>query len=89
MFCGETGEGHAQGTLVFTSGVNNGASCGIKSAGAGVLALTYPLSALPAVGDTFMAYQGCDHTRATCAAKFNNLASFRGFPFVPPPQSAY
>lgn len=80
---------YAQGTLVFTSGVNAGASVGIKSAGAGTLALTYPLSAVPAVGDGFMAYQGCDHTSATCKAKFNNLANFRGFPFVPPPTSAY
>ena len=23
---------------------------------------------------------------ATCSSKFSNLAHFRGFPFVPPPQ---
>ena len=81
--------GFAQGTLVFTSGVNTGASVGVKSATTAALALTYPLSATPAVGDAFTAYQGCDHTSATCQAKFNNLANFRGFPFVPPPASAY
>jgi uncharacterized phage protein (TIGR02218 family) len=80
---------YAQGTLIFTSGLNIGASVGIKSATSTALALTYPMSALPAPGDTFTAYQGCDHTSATCRAKFNNLANFRGFPFVPPPTSAY
>ena len=80
---------YAQGTLIFTSGVNIGASVGIKSATRTALALTYPMSALPAPGDAFTAYQGCDHTSATCQAKFNNLANFRGFPFVPPPTSAY
>ena len=27
--------------------------------------------------------------RATCQNRFNNLANFRGFPYVPPPQMAY
>ena len=53
------------------------------------LALTYPMSALPAAGDAFTVYPGCDHTSATCRAKFNTLTNFRGFPFVPPPTSAY
>ncbi len=80
---------YAQGTLIFTSGVNIGASVGIKSATGTALALTYPMSALPAAGDAFTVYPGCDHTSATCRAKFNNLTNFRGFPFVPPPTSAY
>jgi len=28
-------------------------------------------------------YPGCDHTRNTCKAKFNNLANFGGFPWIP------
>ena len=79
----------AQGTLVFTSGVNLGASVGVRSATTTTLALAYPLATAPAVGDAFTVTQGCDHTSATCQAKFNNLANFRGFPFVPPPASAY
>ncbi len=47
--------------------------------------LAYPRVNAPATGDAFTVYQGCDHTMATCKAKFNNLANFRGFPFVPPP----
>jgi uncharacterized phage protein (TIGR02218 family) len=79
----------AQGTLLFTSGILSGTSVGIKSVASGTMALAYPLSAVPAVGDGFTAYQGCDHTSATCKSKFNNLANFRGFPFVPPPTTAY
>ena len=40
-------------------------------------------------GDAFTVAVGCDHTPATCAARFANLARFRGFPYVPPPQLAY
>jgi len=81
---------HAQGSLVFTSGVNANARATVKSAAAGVsLTLMYPLPAAPALGDAFTVYAGCDHTPATCAARFSNLANFRGFPYVPPPQIAY
>jgi uncharacterized phage protein (TIGR02218 family) len=52
------------------------------------LTLGYPLQSLPATGDTFTVYQGCDHTPGTCSSKFNNLPNFRGFPYVPPPQMA-
>ncbi len=81
---------HVQGTMTFTAGANAGSSATVKSAVPGSsLTLAYPLAALPAGGDAFTVYQGCDHTSATCRAKFDNLARFRGFPFVPPPASAY
>ena len=81
---------HAQGSLVFTSGVNANVRATVKSAVAGAsLTLIYPLPAAPAAGDAFTVYAGCDHTPATCKARFSNLADFRGFPYVPPPQIAY
>jgi uncharacterized phage protein (TIGR02218 family) len=81
---------HAQGSLVFSSGVNANVRATVKSVVPGVsLALIYPLPSPPATGDGFTVYAGCDHTRATCQSRFNNLANFRGFPFVPPPQIAY
>ena len=52
------------------------------------LTLGYPLQSTPAPGDTFTVYYGCDHTPGTCQSKFNNLANFRGFPYIPPPQMA-
>jgi len=79
----------AQGTITFTSGVNAGVTATIGSALAGAaLYLIYPLQSAPAAGDAFTVYFGCDHTQATCTSKFNNLANFRAFPFVPPPQMA-
>ena len=77
---------YQQGTIAFTSGANTGATATIKAAGAGWLLLAYPLPNAPGVGDQFLASYGCDHTMATCQGRFNNLAQFRGFPFVPPPQ---
>lgn len=35
------------------------------------------------VGDAVTLTAGCDRTRGTCVAKFNNLANFMGFPYIP------
>ncbi len=82
--------GDVQGSLVFTSGANANIRATVKAAAAGSgYTLMYPLPFAPATGDTFNVAFGCDHTQATCQGKFNNLANFRGFPYVPPPQLAY
>lgn len=81
--------GDVQGSIVFTSGANANVRATVKSAGAGVgYQMMYPLPFAPATGDTFNVAFGCDHTQGTCQGKFNNLANFRGFPYVPPPQLA-
>jgi uncharacterized phage protein (TIGR02218 family) len=80
---------YAQGTLLFSSGINAGKSVTVKQATTSALTLAYPLLNAPATGDAFTVYQGCDHTMATCKTKFNNLANFRGFPFIPPPTYAF
>jgi uncharacterized phage protein (TIGR02218 family) len=78
-----------QGTILFSSGVNAGVSGNIKSASSSALVLSAALPNVPAAGDAFTAFQGCDHTLSTCQSQFNNLIHFRGFPFVPPPTAAY
>jgi hypothetical protein len=81
---------HAQGKIVFNTGANAGISATVQSVVAGFsLTLRYPLPDAPALGDGFTVYYGCDHTNGTCQATFNNLARFRGFPWVPAPQIAY
>jgi uncharacterized phage protein (TIGR02218 family) len=86
---GAVAEKFHQGTILFSSGINAGISATIKSAVAGVsLSLAYPLLNAPGTGDAFTAYWGCDHTQNTCKNKFNNLANFRGFPYIPPPTFA-
>ena len=75
-----------QGTMLFTSGVNEGiyrTIKGISETAPHSLDLVYPLETPPAVGDTFNIWPGCDKTSATCAARFDNLGRFRGFPFTP------
>lgn len=77
-----------QGTVLFTSGQNMGLKRTIKLATGSQLILTQPLPFVPAAGDTFYAYPGCDKTYSTCQNRFNNLANMRAFPYVPVPQVA-
>jgi uncharacterized phage protein (TIGR02218 family) len=75
-----------QGTITFESGANVGVSRTVRQSTTSGLTLSRPLDYLPTAGDNFVVYKGCDKTMATCQARFNNLANFRGFPFVPPPE---
>ena len=87
---GNLADGSFQGGIVtFTGGVNDGQTRTVKSYVGGVITLVYPLYAVPAVGDTVSAIFGCDKTRATCTARFNNLVHYRGFPYVPDPSTQY
>ncbi len=83
---GSAADTYDQGTVTFESGANVGVSRTVRQSTTSGLILSRPLDYLPAVGDGFVVYKGCDKTMATCQARFNNLANFRGFPFVPPPE---
>ncbi len=41
------------------------------------------LGAPVAEGDVVQVFSGCDKTKATCQAKFDNFRNFRGFPHIP------
>lgn len=79
------------GVLAFTSGPNNGTRRTIKtflnSGGAFTFAL--PLPFVPVVGNTFTAYPGCSRTKEVCLNKFANQAHFKGYPFIPTPETVY
>jgi uncharacterized phage protein (TIGR02218 family) len=81
-----------QGKLGFTSGANAGMSRSVKSwvsGTPGVIALLAPFPQSPAAGDAFAIYPGCDKTLGVNGcAKFANTARFRGFPYVPIPETA-
>lgn len=77
-----------QGTITCNSGANSGVTRTVKSYTPGVVNLSYPLPIAPSVSDAFTAYPGCDKTQATCTGKFNNVVNFRGFPYVPVPETA-
>jgi uncharacterized phage protein (TIGR02218 family) len=83
---GSTADIYDQGTITFESGINVGVSRTVKQSTGTGLTLARPLDYLPSAGDSFVVYKGCDKTMATCQTRFSNLANFRGFPFVPPPE---
>jgi uncharacterized phage protein (TIGR02218 family) len=76
------------GTVKFTSGANSGVTRTVKAYTPGQFTFALPLALAPAVGDAFQAFPGCDRMQSTCQTKFNNLANFRGFPYIPQPETA-
>jgi hypothetical protein len=55
----------------------------------GTIALLAPFPNAAAAGDAFTIYPGCDKTLdANGCAKFANTARFKGYPYVPDPQTA-
>jgi uncharacterized phage protein (TIGR02218 family) len=69
------------------SGANEGAAIEIKThvnTGAEVSFELWESMAFDiATGDTFTVAAGCDKSLDTCISKFNNVANFRGLPFIP------
>ena len=84
---------YQNGTIAITSGAAAGSRRSIAAASASGLTLAYPLATVPAPGDTFTAFQGCDKTLNSGSAQsctaYANTAHFRGFTNVPPPGAAY
>jgi uncharacterized phage protein (TIGR02218 family) len=60
---------------------NEGKRMIVGHAGSNVT-LVAPMPSL-AIGDSVRLYAGCDHSTATCLNRFNNLANFGGFPYIP------
>jgi len=77
-----------QGTIRFTSGANNGLMWTVKQWDGQNITVVRPLRAAPAAGDTLVVSAGCDKARGTCTNKFQNLANYRGYDFVPVPETA-
>jgi uncharacterized phage protein (TIGR02218 family) len=75
------------GTLHWTSGANAGRQAEVLvhdvAGGAAVLTLLEPPVRAVAVAATFTIRAGCDKRIETCAARFANVANFRGFPHIP------
>jgi uncharacterized phage protein (TIGR02218 family) len=77
-----------QGTIIGTSGANNGISRTISQVTGGNIALRRALPLAPATGDTFNVLPGCDRTVPTCHGTFNNFARYGGMPYIPSPETA-
>ena len=76
------------GALTFTGGPNAGQTRTVKSYGSGLFRFALRLPHPPQAGDTFTVYPGCPKTAAACRTKFNNIIHFRGYPYVPPAETA-
>lgn len=76
-----------RGLLTFTTGDNSGRSIEVKHHAESSGIVTIELWQAPAndlvPGHEFQVTAGCDKQLATCAEKFSNSASFRGFPHMP------
>jgi uncharacterized phage protein (TIGR02218 family) len=75
------------GTLEWTSGASTGRRVEVAGTLSAESIVTVTLLEAPirpmAVGDGFVIRAGCDKRIETCAAKFANVANFRGFPHIP------
>jgi uncharacterized phage protein (TIGR02218 family) len=75
------------GTLTWSGGSNAGRREEVKSHAKSVAEVVIDLwretAFAIAAGDAFVIRAGCDKQFATCNARFNNAASFRGFPHIP------
>jgi uncharacterized phage protein (TIGR02218 family) len=82
-----------KGAVAITTGPAAGQRRTIANAtSAGVFPI-YPLFIVPAPGDTFTAFQGCDKSfnsgsGRSCTDR-SNTQNYEGFEFVPPPNMAY
>lgn len=76
------------GTVYIRTGPAYGSYRTVQAASASGVLLSYPLYATPLTGDVFDLSLGCQKTRDACN-EFSNITHFRGFPFLPPPETAY
>lgn len=71
------------GTVRWIDGPHSGLAMEIAAVEGSALVLDAALSAGLAIGTRAILREGCDHTLATCSARFGNAVNFRGEPFLP------
>lgn len=74
---------YMDGQLRFLDGTQTGFTFNIVGVNQNWLTLDRPLAAGTQLGSRLELREGCDHTIATCAARFANSHNFRGEPFLP------
>lgn len=79
---------YIRGVAVITSGLGAGQRRSIELTDGAGAALSYPLYIAPLAGDTFDIIQGCAKTQDACLNQFNNIQHYRGFPYIPPAETA-
>jgi len=79
----------ALGIISFANGPLAGVSRTIKGYANGVITPVLPLPSAPNSGDGFVAAPGCDKTFITCNTILLNGNNFRGYEFIPTPETSY
>ncbi len=78
-----------RGGIKWTSGPNNGVVRTIKSWTSNTMTFFSELPTNAKSGDQFIIYPGCDKTfTGDCKNKYNNVIHFKGYPFIPVPETA-
>ncbi len=78
------------GAITFTSGPNAGVSRAVKlhQNASGKIFFPYPLPEDAVIGNTFTILPGCDKRRTgDCTTKYSNVIHFKGFEFIPVPET--
>lgn len=75
------------GTVKWTGGQNAGYSSYVRDFVPGAVTIALPTYYPIAAGDTYSIVAGCDKQCGTCASRWNNIANFRGFPYIPGPDA--
>ena len=73
----------ADGWLRWIDGPHAGATMQVAQVDGDGLLLDQPIDPAVQPGARALLREGCDHTIATCTARFANAANFRGEPFLP------
>lgn len=81
------------GGIKMTTGANAGLTRTVKThngtGAATVIYFTTPFPNVPTAGDTFTISPGCDKLRTgDCTNKYSNTINFKGFEFIPVPETA-
>lgn len=71
------------GRLRWHTGMNGGLPGDVRAFAGGQVTLFRPPPNLVQAGDVFTITAGCAKTLSVCRTKFDNIANFRGDPFVP------
>lgn len=80
------------GVIEFITGLNAGQKRTVKTytqlgGDDGQFRVMLPWPYIPQSGDEFRVRPGCNKLQETCDVTFNNLENFRGFPYIPVPES--
>lgn len=79
---------YQQGQVEIMSGAGTGQTRSIIGSSSEGIGLAYPLYTVPAPGDSMAVSRGCQKSQAACNT-FGNIQHYRGFPFIPPVETAY